>query len=214
MNKRGEGKEWILPVVILAIVVIFFIYVFVGNPFSSQGGESKIIQLAKETTPFSSSTIWGERAKVLDYTFGGIPNYLLASTSPTGSAIIMIGLWLILLLTFGDILTMFGFYNKTIAWVIAIVLTIVAANLKVVSMIAAGALGATAFLGVLSTIIGIGSAFVLFILFHFGTSAFRRRLIIRRAEDHAMRVTAGGKKMAAAAGVLKKLADEAEKDED
>jgi len=128
--------------------------------------------------------------------------FLIGWTSEPSAAIIIIGIWLLLLLAFGDILTLFSMFSKPIAWVIAVVLAIIAANLKAVMFMAVILLAVSAFLGAFAVVGGIGTAFVMFILFHWGTSKFRRRLMVRRAEDVAMRAVAGGAKVK---GVIKGL---------
>ncbi len=210
LNKRGLEVGWIVGVALVALVIVGAVIIIWGNPLSGSSRElGGITDELSQTQGFD--TLINENAVFLNYIFGEVPQFLVDWTSEESAAIVILGIWLLVFLAFGDIMTLFSVFNKPIAWVSAGVLAIIGANLKLISFISVILLTLTSFLGSLAVFVAVGSAFVLFIAFHFGTSAFRRRLIIRRAEDAALRVTAGGKKMASAAGVLGELAKEAEK---
>ena len=50
-------------------------------------------------------------------------------------------------------------------------------------------------------------------MFHFGTAKLRERMILRKAQDSAIRAVAGGKRAASGISVLKDIVAEAEKGE-
>lgn len=214
LNKRGKLDNLLLIGGTIVLLVLFYYFIF-GNPFSTPStSESAFFQtglLDQVQNSQTFSSLWNSNARFIDYILGGIPQILIDNTSPQAAPIVMLGIWLIFLLSFGDILSVFGFFSKPIAWVTAIVLTIIAANLKVISIISVALLMATAFLGALSVVVSIAGVFVLFLMFHFGTESLRRRIILRRAEDAAIRAVAGGEKAASGITVLREVADAAEK---
>jgi hypothetical protein len=219
MNKRASwfSDNWIF----ILIAVLVFIFFALGN----QGLKSVMPDGATSfTDAYRADAIGFEKAfagsegdngafKVLNYIFGTIPGYLVQLTNEFSAAIIVIGIWLLFMLAFGDIMTLFGMFTKNVGWVAAIILTVIVANIKLIKVIAIVALTLTAGLGAISVVASILFIFVLFIAFHFGTSSIRRKIILRRAEDSALRAVAGGKKAASGIDVLKQIAKQAEKDE-
>lgn len=217
-DKRGEGGVGTFFWIILTIAALmFFSYLIWGNPFTAPAATgteadffatNSFTEMISQTRSFES--LWNSRAKPLDYMFGQVPEALIITTSEETAPIVMVGLWLLFLLAFGDLLSIFGFFTKPVAWVSAVIITIIAANLKIINLVSVALLTGTAFLGAFSVVASIAAAFVLFIMFHFGTEKFRRRLILRRAEDEAMRAVAGGKKAASGISVLKDIVKAAE----
>ena len=218
MNRKGAWDGILITIIVLALIV-FFYYVFSGDAFvvNTQAGGKSIWDKSQQTVSYKDAL--NEKAAPLDYLFGGIPQYLIDWTKdPTEdksyvAPIIMIGIWLLLLLTFGDLLSIFGFFTKPVAWVVAVVITIIAANLKFIAIISVTMLSITAFLGALSVFASIAGVFVMFIMFHFGTAKLRERMILRKAQDSAIRAVAGGKRAASGISVLKDIVAEAEKGE-
>ncbi len=221
MNRKGAWDTFV-GVSIAVLVVVFISWVIWGNPFSTPGSFlppdqqgptiPSIWDGAQETVSFE--TLFGNvRAKPLDYIFGGVPQYLVDTTSEQSAAIIMIGIWFLFLLTFADILTVFGFFSKYVAWLSAVILVVLAANLKFISVISVGLLFVTSFLGVLSVLASIASVFIMFLVFHWGSHQLKERMILRRAQDQAIRAVAGGRKAASGISVLKDIVAASEKGE-
>ena len=208
MNRKGAGgADWVIYVAI-AVGLVFVTIWITGNPFS---GSSLGVSFSQGLASSHSFTeYWGERAGFLDYIFGGIPGGIDSLVSPKTIPFLVIGVWLLIFLTFGDILSVFGFYTKPIAWLIALILAVLVANLKIVTMLLLGSLVLTSALGAFSVIASIVGIFAIFIAFHFGTAAFRERIILRRAQDVAIRAVAGGKIAASGATVLADVAKAAE----
>lgn len=193
----------IFALLFIGATFIILVYLFDGAGFTWEQ--------VFNSPPQSFSDVWDEDFGFLDYIFGTIPGQLFDALGPTSSSIIVIGIWLLFLLAFGDILSLFSIFSKGISWVTAVILVIMVSNLKLVQIVSALFLGFAAIFGAFSVVASIVMVFVLFIAFHFGTSEVRRYIILRRAEDSAIRAVAGGKKAASGIEVLKDIADSAKR---
>jgi len=228
---KDDDKIKFLPWVALIILVILTIIFSVNGtinlwPEDVGWRESysfgQIIRTGDTQGPISDFYI-------LDYFFGPVPKILVDMTGtdprpvpptpevdppqPTqgySAVIIVIAMWIAFFLIFVDIMYMFGGFNNYVNWVVGLCLTIVGANLKVISFLFGYFLGVLSVFGALGIFLAIAYVFILFIAFHFGGTAFRKWFILRRAQDHAIRAAAGGKKVASAVEVLREIADEAE----
>ena len=209
MNKRGAFDFNIVVYLAIGVLVVgSFVYVFWGNPF--QGDTDFIGPKLEASNTVGFDSLWeNERAVFFNYIFGKVPSFLIDWTSGISASIIIIGIWLLLLLAFGDILTLFSIFSKPIAWISSVILTIIVANIKGVIWLTVMLLAVTSIFGSLAVIAGIMTAFGMFLAFHWGTSSLRRKMIIRRAEDQALRTVAGGKKIASGATVLAEVAEAA-----
>tara|TARA_Y100000310_G_C20331393_1_gene645419 strand:- start:53 stop:709 length:657 start_codon:yes stop_codon:yes gene_type:complete len=169
MNKRGEmdpGLKVILSFIFFIILVVGFVYL-VGFAKS---------QLNLTTFDFSAyladsakiGDLTGKQGlNVLSYIIGEVPQAIVDATSNYGSVTVIVLVFFMLLLMFGDILSSFGtFGNKYIAWVIATMLTIVAANFKLVMIYAAVGFGLVSTLGIFAAVLSIFVPFVISIMVH------------------------------------------------
>lgn len=232
MNKQGSWLSdnwfWILPAVIIIIFTGIYGSSSFGQVLSGQGFQEALDQGASsfgyvwaEGQLFTNEIpILGENPpdpnnwKFLDYFFGKIPNYLILWAGGISASIIVLGIWFIFLFVFLDAINMFGNFNKATSVIIAFVLTIIIANLKLMMFVSVIALVITSIFGAFSVLASIVLVFGLFIAFHFGTSSIREKLIMRRAESYALRASAGGEVAASGIGVLSKIAQEAKKAEE
>jgi hypothetical protein len=103
----------------------------------------------------------------LSYIFGEIPNAVIDATSPVGSIIVTIAIFMILFLMFGDILDAFGtFSSRSVAWTIGIALTIIAANFKLVMIFGSVGFALVSGIGILAVLLGILVPFLSYGLLH------------------------------------------------
>lgn len=103
----------------------------------------------------------------LSYIIGEIPQPIIDATSPVGSLIVIVSVFVILLLMFGDIMTLFGsFSSEAISWTIGAALTIIAANMKVVMMFAAMGFMLVSGIGVFAAFLGVLVPFIVYIVIH------------------------------------------------
>lgn len=158
--------------------------------------------------------------KFFNYIFGKVPNYAINSLgegagdagSGISAGIIIIGIWALIFLFFSDIFKLFlGMGGPVVPWIAAALLAVIAANLRLLSIVSVYLLTVFAAFGALAVLFAIGSVFVLFIAFHFGSAGLRSKLILRRAEDEGLKAVAGGKFAASAITVLEEIAKKAKK---
>lgn len=231
IDKRGSAKEWWASswTWIVVLGAILAVTGFLGPNFLGQVYSGQSLQAALDQGQHSFGEVWseggifanfplvGENAvnpnnwKFLDYIFGKIPVYLIVWAGGISASIIVLGIWVIFFLVFLDALTMFGSFSKPVNGIIAFVLTLIIANLKLIMFITVLVLTITAVFGAFSVLASIILIFGVFIAWHFGTSGWREKLIRRRAESYALKASAGGDIAASGVDVLAKIAAEAKK---
>ncbi|MFH1289802.1 MAG: hypothetical protein ABIH92_00160 [Nanoarchaeota archaeon] len=219
MNKRG-GDNWIAGNWgwIAFIVIFIILYAMTNGGFGSEDlGKSFTDAMKVNSKGFEEAGVLSDTGAggfvFLNYIFGKVPGYLIDLTSGFSAAIIVIGVWLIFVLIFGDIIDLFGMFSTSTSKLVGLVLTIIVANIQLIKAIVIISLAITAFLGSLAVVASILFIFGLFVAFHFGTYGLRKKIIMRKAEDAALKAVAGGKKLASGASVLAEVAKEDKKAE-
>lgn len=206
VDKRGASTwavvMWVVGGIIGAFLLIWIVSLFgigdlQGKTFGDIVGDYQTMDEA----------LGNSALKPLTYIVGGIPGLLIQEIGITASVIVMIALFVMLAVSFGDILSTFSLYSKPVAWVIGIALTIVAVNFRLLILFAYVCFGLVSGIGVISTVVGIGVPFIIFIMLNFfwlrHFSSFRvRRELQRRAEESAKGIgqTTAGFKAAREAG--------------
>lgn len=215
IGKRGKGPGGLFWGVLIAIVVILFIFSYYSN-FSILPWNAFKDNLGQGYVGYE--TVFGDAAlKPLNYIFGQIPNYLINllgngsgdSSTYISAAIVMMAMFTMFLLAFGDILRLFSLFSPAVSWITAALMAIIAANLRLMSSVSIYLLTLLSAFGALSVLFALGSVFVMFLMFHFGLGGIREKLILRRAEDEALKAVAGGKVAASGVKVLQDIADKA-----
>ncbi|GEM_PF-5870577 len=166
INKKGAVHPAILVLLGLLIIgaVIGTVSYFRNNP--KIRGE---IVIRVDPAVSIGEAINQPSLNWVSFFVGKVPQFLVDKTNAISAVIIVIAIWLILLLTFGDIVAAFGtFSEEWIGWTIGTILAIVAANMNLVMHIAAWSFMATATLGVLSVSFALAIPFVVFLLLQFG----------------------------------------------
>lgn len=196
MNKRGaiQGILISLGVIIAFVALGFFL---VGTGF----WENITSEVPTDTTTEGfANTFVGENFDWLKYIFGGVPVWLSAQTSHNNAAIIVFAVFILMMVTFADIINMFSTFSKGTSWIAAIAIAIIAANLKAVATLLAVFIGIFSFLGGLAVIVGLGAAFVAFVITNLGVGSFgwiKKRRAMMGAEVLASKIEAGGTRTAA-----------------
>lgn len=91
-------------------------------------------------------------------------------------------IWLILFVSFADILVAFSpFSNKAVGWIIAGAITIIAANLQLVQYIALFFIYFTGIFGTISVFVGILTSFAAFLAISIGMGRFAEWALERKA---------------------------------
>lgn len=209
MNRRGGVPVWIW--LILAFFVVTLGATIIGYDFSSFLNEKGSISLINEigkTIGFETAfnlpgAIW------FNYIFGQIPFLLADYTNNISAGIIVIGLWFLLFLTFGEVLGLFSFFNQITSWIGGALLAIIAANIKLISLISVFLLAVTSFLGALSIFASIILAFVAFFGVNLGLGKFKEWANERRKAVLRMQASMGSEKAKAGLQVMGDVGDRA-----
>ena len=129
----------------------------------------------------------------LNYIFGN-----LAKVTPnnTNNAVITIAVWLLILITFGDIFASFSTFSKGVSWGAATLIGIIAANMGFATNIIAWTTGVFAALGAAAVYVGLGGAFLAFIVVNLGISSAGKWIMKRKALQEGSKAEAGGVKLA------------------
>lgn len=135
----------------------------------------------------------GMFAKVFLYIFG-VPISSEAINSAS-AGIITISVWLLLFITFSDIIASFTSFSKLVAWGIGFLLAVIAANLGFIVKTVTVLTGAFAFIGTLSIFAGLVMGFAAFLAVNIGVGKFADWALRRRATISAHQAAAGGKKL-------------------
>jgi len=208
-NKRGASGAAVVKgtITALAVALVVFVFVMLGIWILVVSGGWDII--AKEINGIkidSSSTSFGDAFGgsyvFFGYIFGGIANFLFGVTSAKFSPVIItISIWLLLFVTFGDILATFGPFSTTVSWLTGFLLAVIAANLNFVVIMTTFFIGIVSFMGAAAVVAGVGLAFVTFFAVNFGITSFApfmmRRKMMLATHKSSVKTLAGGKKIEA-----------------
>lgn len=137
-------------------------------------------------TPLVSAA-WTDTAKTIGkYIIGDLPDKLL-QYGTTQAWVVLVAIWVMIFLTFGDIIANFSTFSKWVSWVIAFAIAVVAANIKLIGVIAASIVGAFSTFGAISVAIGLGAAFVAFLVVNLGITYFAPWIMGRKAMMQAQK---------------------------
>jgi len=131
--------------------------------------------------------------KMLTYTFGNPAN---VATTDVANIVILIAMWLLIFITFGDIIATFSTFSPWVAWVSAALLTIIGSNIGLIKTIVYGLTALFVGLGAAAVYVGFGAAFVAFIAVNLGLGYFKNFIIRRKAMMHAATAKTGGAQLA------------------
>jgi hypothetical protein len=120
------------------------------------------------------------------YIFGQIPTMIFNAVGGSSALVVTLAIWALILVTFGDILTGFSTFSRPISWVVALLIAIIAANIKLVIMISTAFAAIFISLGVLGVWLGILGAIIAFVVVNLGITRagkwiMRRKVIMESA---------------------------------
>jgi len=189
-SKRGASSSWtnILMAfgIIIGILIVAFGFSWAAENLFGASAEKPDLKTELANAKTVSDVLGDYRLKPLTYIVGGVPESLIAYVGSPGAAVLIIfALFILILVSFSDILAQFSLFSKPAAWVIGSVLAIVAANLKLIMMIAIWSFGIAAGLGVVSTAIGILVPFLVFGALNFKLFPAIKQM---KAENQAMKI--------------------------
>jgi len=159
------------------------------------------IQLVSAVDTVTWQSAFGDAwwSTILNLLFGP-----LAAVTPlvTSNAVITVAVWLLIFVTFGDIISTFSTFREWVSWTTAFLIGVIAANLGAAAGTIAFFTGLFAALGAIAVYVGLGAAFFAFIAVNLGLRGWKRWIIRRRAMMEAATSEAGGDKLA---GTIKGL---------
>jgi len=211
LNKKGaidQSMFWLIGVGALIILFTIMWIVISVVPFNISGDDV-------DTSTISNGDVV-EGLGWLDFIVGPIPTFLEGQVANDISVIIIVvAVFFLIFVTFGDVIATFGTFNEWVAWTIGFLIALIAANLNFSVFLLAFFVGIFSFLGTIAIFIGIGTAFVAFVGVNLGIRSMgpwlMRRKAMTAAATTAVETEAGG---TALAGTIKGLgaAGEALKD--
>ena len=222
MDKRGKFNTFMVVTFVVLMLLLIGI-IAIGGGFDDFTGDVRSLLPSVEGESFGdriSSSIGFEDAfdqnglVFFNYIFGEIPEYLVVLTGGSSgqaysAGIVIIGLWVLLLLSFADIARLFSTFNAATSWAAAVVLAIIAANINFVKLIAVFMLTITAGLGAFSVFAGLILAFILFLGIQFGSDRLRRFAHRKKLSEMEMRAAMGSESAKQGLKVLKGIGKEA-----
>lgn len=140
---------------------------------------------------------------VLKYIFGAVPD---VTANVISNVIITVAVWVLIMLTFGDIIATFSTFSKGVSWGAACLIGIIAANLGWTTTTITYLTGVFAIAGTFAVYIGLGAAFVAFLIVNLGISSLGGWIKKRRAMMEGEKAAAGGIKAASGVKVAKSMA--------
>ncbi len=220
LNKRGlfegSGKGWVIAILIITGIVAIIV---IGEINITDTTAKTKENMAKGSYGFEEVlTINGQKTKslsFLNFIFGRIPIHLIEIIGEgtqegrgAPAALIMIAIWIAFFLIFADIMNLFAPFSPWVNWTIGGVMALIGANLGLLSIMMVYSLTVLAIFGAISVLFSLFSVFGLFIAFHFGSTSVRKWIILRRAEERALKAVAGGKEAGGAIKALKEIAED------
>lgn len=178
MNKKGMIHPAFIIIGLIALLIIVPL-VWSSLKSSVSGSSFSMADFLTDSKTFGQA-IGQDSLGWLSYIFGAVPQALIDATSEKGGAIVIFSVWVILVLMFGDILSLFGTFSQItgttrggatytyspIAWIIAVALAIIAANFKVIMMLASFGFAFVSGIGVLAALLGVVTPFLVYIVIH------------------------------------------------
>jgi len=181
-----DSKKIIISGILITIgVLIIVALAFAGY---SNYKEGKVIQGYED---WPSSVSW------LKYIFGQVPT--VNGVGTLSPIIITLAIWLLVFVTFSDIIATFSSFSTGVSWIVGFCLATIAANLAWTTKLLAIISGTFIFVSTAALFIGLFASFVAFAFVNWGLMDFRvwlknRRILMKADEDYA-KAAAGGKKI-------------------
>jgi len=183
MNKRGV----VPPVAFVVIGIVVLTFLLLGFFIVAQNVDWRIDETLIDTESVSNKDV-ATKIVVLDYITGRIPAFLIEKTNEWSALIITVSMFLLLFITFGDIIATFGTFNQWVGWLAGFLMAVIAANLQFVISIITFFVGILSVFGGIAVVLGIGTAFVAFVFANFGIKSMAPWMMRRKAMHHAAKM--------------------------
>jgi hypothetical protein len=103
-----------------------------------------------------------------------------AATNVYSGMVIVIAVWILLFVTFSDIIGTFSTFNKGVSWVIGFLIATISAQMNFLISVVSFLAKTFAALGSLAVFVGLGAAFLAFLAVNLGLTSLRKFIIKRR----------------------------------
>jgi len=181
------GKKIIILILAILLVSTLYAEELTTPPTGDNADLSSVKasfsdKLGKDKSQEISTGDWSSvnpSLNFLKYIFG--PIITPEGVNITSSMIITFAIWLLIFVSFSDIIANFSSFSKGISWVIGFCLGLIAANLGWTVSIIKGLTGAFAVLGTLSLFVALGAAFAAFLIINLGVVSLGWWVTNRRA---------------------------------
>jgi hypothetical protein len=185
-SKKGEGRN-VAGFVIVGLLLLVFLFFIVYLTITY----SKLA--VNETLKWNEVIGENPIATLMTYIFGDVT--MPSDVNTISATIITVAVWLLLFVTFGDIVATFSTFTPYVSWIIAFLISVIAANLGFVVKFVGAMTAIFSILGALSIYLGLGAAFVAFVVVNLGIWSLRGWVLKRRAMMSAATMEAGGEKL-------------------
>jgi len=150
-----------------------------------------MVVAAGDWSAITGNNVFGD---ILKYIFGEPVTY--QNINNVSAGIITIAVWLLIMITFADIIANFSTFSKPVSWGTGILIGIIAANLGWTTAFFAMMTGIFATLGGIAVYLGLLGAFITFIAVNLGISWLGGFVMRRKAFMEAAKAEEGGTKLA------------------
>ncbi len=214
-DKKGQQQKTnylaFFGVILLIIILLYIFWPMISSSFFIDTSTQLISVddiLIQHFHP--SSVAWTRFVNVLggllSFVIGDIPSNMLKYTNDFSALIIVACMWAMMILIFGDVLKLFSSLTPKIAWGVAILLGVIAANLTFLAKFAAALTQIFIGLGVFAVYASLFASFVAFFAVEWGMQSLRPWIIRRRSMQLAANVKTTTQNAIAASDYLNELA--------
>lgn len=197
-EKRGVSNFLVWVLIIVAIIgALYFIFqpAVGGKWFFEKSGTTVLTKVPKIIgDQFSPTSTVGKNfatliGNVLGFVVGEVPVTSDGKTDKSGMSalIVILCIWAMMALLFGDVLRNFSMLSKEISFAIGVLLAIAAANLGVLSGFVSTLTGVFAGFGVAAMYLGLGASFVAFVAVEMGIGSLAPWIMRRKSMQEAVK---------------------------
>lgn len=209
-KKAQMNAFWWIIIFIGIIFVIYLVFAISNNQINFKDFFSLEVKTIPEIVGgFSGSNVaLTQVVSIFNWIIGPVSvTTINLSGSEISALIITVAIWIMILLMFGDILSTLSFFSKGVSWALAILLTIVLANLKFAVLIAAGMTAIFGTFGVIAAYLGLAASFIAFLGVDWGVKSMMPWIMRRKSAIGAVRSKATTEQIKAAIGHYKEIGE-------
>ncbi len=192
-NKKGIGIFWGIAIPVIVLIVIYLVsanWSFFSELFKKDTTTilTRVPQIINDQ--FSPTSSVGKNfvaliGNVLGFVVGEVP--VKDGNTGMSAFIVIVCIWAMIALVFGDILRNFASLSKNICYPVGILLAIAAANLGMIAGFVSRLTGFFAGFGMAAIYLGLGASFVAFVVVEMGIGKFAPWIMRRKSMQEAIK---------------------------